>query len=163
VHDYFTSVTAEIQCHRPAEPGTGTGDEYPASFKSRKLRIVHEPNVLFGGAGEQGPVVRRMPDRQFHREDRTRTPENEIMDPTLLDILVCPSTHVPVVLLDSDRLAALNGKIAEGSVHDLGGNPVSDSIVEALITEDGRTIYRVEDEIPIMLIEAGIDTGSLDW
>lgn len=85
------------------------------------------------------------------------------MDPTLLDILVCPSTHVPVVLLDADRLAALNRKIADGSVHDIGGNPVSGSIVEALITEDGRTIYRVEDEIPIMLIEAGIDTGPLDW
>lgn len=85
------------------------------------------------------------------------------MDPTLLDILVCPSTHVPVVLLDADRLAALNQLIAEDAVSDIGGNPVSGTLAEALITEDGKTIYRVEDEIPIMLIEAGIDSGSLDW
>ena len=44
-----------------------------------------------------------------------------------------------------------------------GGNPVSGTLAEALITEDDKTIYRVEDEIPIMLIEAGIDSGSLDW
>ena len=85
------------------------------------------------------------------------------MDPMLLDILVCPATHVPVVLLDEQRLEALNEAVRAGKVTDTGGEAVGDPIAEALITEDGRTVYRIESDIPIMLIESGIDTGQLGW
>jgi uncharacterized protein YbaR (Trm112 family) len=85
------------------------------------------------------------------------------MDPMLLDILVCPSTHVPVVLLDDQRLAVLSKAAQAGKVSDAGGETVTGPIAEALITEDGKTVYRVEDDIPIMLIESGIDTGQLGW
>jgi uncharacterized protein YbaR (Trm112 family) len=85
------------------------------------------------------------------------------MDPMLLDILVCPATHVPVVLLDEQRREALNEAVRAGKVTDTGGEAVGDPIAEALITEDGRTVYRIENDIPIMLIESGIDTGQLGW
>ena len=85
------------------------------------------------------------------------------MDPMLLEILVCPATHVPVALLDVERLEVLNEAIRAGRVQEAGGETVDDPISEALITEDGKTVYRIEKDIPIMLIESGIDTGQLGW
>lgn len=85
------------------------------------------------------------------------------MDPMLLEILVCPATHVRVGMLDERRLHALNEAIRAGTVQDGSGDTIDQPVAAALITEDDRTIYRIEDDIPIMLIESGIDTGQFDW
>ena len=79
------------------------------------------------------------------------------VDKKLLEILCCPETKLPVVELDAVRLEQLNNAVTAGKVTNKGGEPVSEPVPEALITEDGRTIYEVRDGIPIMLIEKGID------
>ena len=78
------------------------------------------------------------------------------LDRKLLDILCCPATKVPVRELDAERLTKINEKIGSGSVKYQGGESVSETIGEGLITEDGRTIYEIRGGIPIMLVEKGI-------
>jgi uncharacterized protein YbaR (Trm112 family) len=79
------------------------------------------------------------------------------VDKKLLEILCCPETKSPVLELDAVRLEQLNNAVTAGKVTNKGGEPVTEAVPEALITEDGATIYEVRDGIPIMLIEKGID------
>ena len=79
----------------------------------------------------------------------------------MVKILCCPVTKQPVRLIDKSQLAKLNEKITQGSIKDKDGAAVRDSVEDALITEDGKTIYRIDDDIPVMLAVAGIDSSQL--
>ncbi|HEY0230430.1 MAG TPA: Trm112 family protein [Dokdonella sp.] len=83
------------------------------------------------------------------------------MDKRLLDILCCPTTKLPLRLLDESELAALNRAIADTQVADAAGTRIGARVAAGLITRDGRTIYRVEDDIPIMLADTAIATAQL--
>ena len=86
------------------------------------------------------------------------------VDPRLLEILVCPITKVSVRMLGKQKLAALNRAIAEGGVRHMDGAVVDRPLDEALVTSDGRTVYRVDDGIPVMLEDLAIATEQLvDW
>ena len=74
----------------------------------------------------------------------------------LLEILVCPVTQQPLETLTAEKLAALNARIAAGRIQNAGGAKVETPVTEALITTDGKTIYRIDDDIPNMLAEEGI-------
>jgi len=78
------------------------------------------------------------------------------IDRKLLDILCCPVTGVPLEVLDKDRLNKLNARIAAGEVRYISDEPVEQPLQEALITENGERIYRVDDGIPMMLEERAI-------
>ena len=82
------------------------------------------------------------------------------MDKRLLDILCCPVSKTPVALLAKPQLDALNDAIRAGGVLTVGGAVVSESIEAGLITTDSRLIYRIEDEIPVMLADDGIGTNQ---
>ena len=83
------------------------------------------------------------------------------MDRRLLDILCCPVTKSPVRLLSSGELEALNRAIAEGAVRTESGIALKSSAMAGLITRDGRTIYRIEDDIPVMLADEAIATAQI--
>jgi len=83
------------------------------------------------------------------------------IDRKLLDILCCPVTGVPLETLDKDRLRQLNARIAAGEIRYLNDEPVDQPLQEALITENGERIYRVDDGIPMMLEERAIWGRSL--
>ncbi len=83
------------------------------------------------------------------------------VDKHLLEILVCPVTKTPVKLLAKDKLAILNREVDHGAVAYIDGSPVEGPLEEALITEDGRTLYRVSDGIPVMLEEQGISAKQV--
>ncbi len=85
-----------------------------------------------------------------------------MIDKELLEILRCPETKSPLHVLPEDQLAKLNEQIAAGKVKTAGSRKVESKIEEALITEDGQRIYRIEDQIPIMLIEEAIPTAGLE-
>lgn len=86
------------------------------------------------------------------------------VDPKLLEILVCPITKVSVRMLGKQKLAALNRAIREGGVKHMDGAVVDVPLDEALVTTDGRTVYRVDDGIPIMLEDFAIPAEQLaDW
>lgn len=78
------------------------------------------------------------------------------MDQRLLDILCCPLTRQPLRLLKTDELAALSREIGAGRVATSAGRIVADAPGAALITTNGRTIYLIEDDIPVMLTDEAI-------
>ncbi|KAA3630848.1 MAG: Trm112 family protein [Proteobacteria bacterium] len=78
------------------------------------------------------------------------------VDAKLLEILRCPITKQTLSLLSPERLADLNERIERGEVRHLDGSPVEAPIQAALITANGKTIYKIEDDIPIMLEDLSI-------
>jgi uncharacterized protein YbaR (Trm112 family) len=79
----------------------------------------------------------------------------------LVDILCCPLTKVPVRLMTADEHAKLNAAIQSGSLVQVDGAKVTETMDEALITEDGARIYKVKESIPIMLKDQAIDAAQL--
>jgi len=83
------------------------------------------------------------------------------MDKRLLDILCDPVTKTPVRPLRRDELDALNRAIAGGAVDTVAGQKVALPLDAGLITTDRKVVYRIEDDIPVMLAEEGIGTLQL--
>lgn len=84
------------------------------------------------------------------------------MDRKLLDLLVCPASRQPLALLEAAGLEQLNRAIAAGQVKRNDDSPQSEPLREALITRDRRTVYRVDDGIPVLLVEEGIAFAQAD-
>ena len=75
----------------------------------------------------------------------------------LLEILVCPENRLPVKPAEAALLERINGAIAAGVLVNRGGERVTEKIEEGLVREDGKVLYPVREDIPVMLIEEGID------
>ena len=84
------------------------------------------------------------------------------LDKRLLDILCCPATKQPVALLSTAQLAALNRAIAGGDVRSADGSALAQPLSAGLLTRDGRTVYRIDDGIPVMMVDQGLATGQID-
>ena len=84
-----------------------------------------------------------------------------MVDPELLEILVCPETHQPVRPAEGELLNRLNQAIRSGGVTNRGGNEVADLIEEGLVREDDKILYPVREDIPIMLIDEAIELHKL--
>ena len=84
-----------------------------------------------------------------------------MVDPELLEILVCPETHQPVRPAEDELLSRLNEAIRSGGVTNRGGNAVGDPVEEGLIREDNKVLYPVREDIPIMLIDEAIELDKL--
>jgi uncharacterized protein YbaR (Trm112 family) len=84
------------------------------------------------------------------------------IDKEFLDILCCPDTKTDLKILDEEHIGEINSQISLGTVKFKDGKVVDKPLQEALITVDDKMIYRVDDEIPIMLIEKGIPTAQLE-
>ena len=78
------------------------------------------------------------------------------VDRKLLEILCCPVTKIPVEPLTRERLEKLNHAVKQGKVCYVDGRRVEKPLEEALITQNGKTVYRVQSGIPVMLQEEGI-------
>ena len=74
----------------------------------------------------------------------------------MLEILACPETKQPLTLASAEVLAKVNAEIEAGSLRTRGGEPVAKAVDEALLREDGKVLYIVDDGIPVMLVEESI-------
>ena len=83
------------------------------------------------------------------------------IDGQLLEILCCPISKTPLTRLPAGRLDKLNRAIAAGDVQYVDGSAVEQELREALITEDSKVVYAVNDGIPVLLGERGIGTTQL--
>ena len=82
------------------------------------------------------------------------------VDGKLLEILCCPVSKTPMVILNQDKLDTLNSAIEAGDVLYIDGKKVTAPLQEGLMTEDSKVIYAVQDNIPILLEEQGIGTSQ---
>ena len=83
------------------------------------------------------------------------------VDKRLLEILCCPVTKTPLRLLTEGELAALNQAVATSQVLNGAGARVATGFTAALITRDEKSIYRVEDDIPVMLADEAIAVAQV--
>ena len=83
------------------------------------------------------------------------------IDGKLLEILCCPVSKTPLTRLTASRLKKLNDAIADGAVQYVTGEAVTDTLREALVTEDEKVIYAVIDGIAVLLEDKGIGTTQL--
>jgi uncharacterized protein YbaR (Trm112 family) len=83
------------------------------------------------------------------------------MERKLLDLLVCPATRQPLAMLEARGLQAVNAAIEAGGVVRGDGEPQAAPLREALVTRDRKTLYRVDDGIPVLLAEEAIATAQV--
>lgn len=84
------------------------------------------------------------------------------MDKRLLTILRCPVTRKGLDIVNKDTLLRLNAAIEAGKLVNNDGAPVTTALGEALITDDGKRIYPIDDGIPVLLEDESINMEQLD-
>ncbi len=83
-----------------------------------------------------------------------------MIDADLLKILCCPETHQDVRLAEPAVIAQLNEQIAAGALKNRGGQPVQEKLDAGLIRADGKVLYPIRNNIPIMLVDEGLPVGG---
>jgi uncharacterized protein len=83
-----------------------------------------------------------------------------MIDADLLKILCCPETHQEVQLAESGVIDRLNGQIASGSLKNRGGHLVQEKIEGGLIRADGKYLYPIRHNLPVMLVDEGIPVAE---
>lgn len=84
------------------------------------------------------------------------------VDSKLLEILRCPVTKQPLSIIAAEKLTQINKQVSAGQVRYADGSNVEKELEEALITENGRFVYRVDDDIPIMLQDLSIPMSEIE-
>ncbi len=84
------------------------------------------------------------------------------MDKRLLSILCCPVTHKGLHLATADLLLRINEAISAGNLQNNDGQAVSGSLTEALVTDDGKILYPINDGIPVLLEGESVTLEQLD-
>ena len=79
-----------------------------------------------------------------------------MIDPELLKILCCPETHQELRLAAPVVIGKLNGQINAGAVTNRAGQPVKEKIDGGLIRADGKFLFPIRRNIPVMLVDEGI-------
>jgi uncharacterized protein len=79
-----------------------------------------------------------------------------MIDAELLKTLCCPKTHQELRLAEPAVVDKLNQQIAAGALKNRAGQPVPERIDGGLIRADGRILYPIRRNIPVMLVDEGI-------
>jgi uncharacterized protein YbaR (Trm112 family) len=79
------------------------------------------------------------------------------MQPDLpLDLLVCPQIHAPLQMAAPVLIERLNQSIAHGELKNATGQAITRPLDGGLLRADGRLLYPIVDEIPILLPDEAI-------
>ena len=84
-----------------------------------------------------------------------------MIDPRLLEILCCPETKEDVSMADPALIDRINQGIAQGMVKNRRGLAVTERIDGGLVRKDGKYLYPIRQDIPIMLIDEALPLESL--
>ena len=84
-----------------------------------------------------------------------------MINPELIAILVCPETKQPLSVATAEILDRVNKAVEEGSLRNQGDDGVKNRIEEGLVREDGKVMYPVRDDIPVMLLDEAIRLDTL--
>ena len=84
-----------------------------------------------------------------------------MIDEALLEILACPETKEEVRLVSSSVVEAVNRKITDGLIINRGGVKVAEIIDGGLVRADGKFLYPIREEIPIMLNDEAIPMSDV--
>ena len=83
------------------------------------------------------------------------------MDKRLLTILRCPITHRGLGIAPGKLLADVNAAIAAGGLVNNDGEVLGTPLAAALVTDDGKVLYPVDDGIPVLLESEAVHLEQL--
>jgi len=83
------------------------------------------------------------------------------MDTELLKILCCPETHQALTAAEAPLLERLNQQIAAGGLRNRAGELVREKMDGGLVRADGKFLYPIRHNIPIMLIDEAIPLAAI--
>ncbi|MGO9204490.1 MAG: Trm112 family protein [Limisphaerales bacterium] len=78
------------------------------------------------------------------------------MEAQLLKILRCPETRQELRLAEPSLIGRLNRQIAAGALRNRAGQPLKEQLQGGLVRADGKFLYPIRREIPVMLIEEAL-------
>ncbi len=78
----------------------------------------------------------------------------------LLEILCCPETHQEVKPADAELVKKLNARITSTGLKNRAGQLVKEPLDEGLMRADGRFLYPIRNNLPVMLIDEAIPLTS---
>jgi uncharacterized protein YbaR (Trm112 family) len=79
-----------------------------------------------------------------------------MIDAELLTILRCPDTRQELRVAEPALIERLNQKIQSGGLSNRGGQPVKEKIDGGLVRADGKFLYPLRGNIPVMLVDEAI-------
>ena len=79
-------------------------------------------------------------------------------------LLVCPLTKQRLLPVGGRRLELLTAALEKGDLRYVDGSPLTSDAgrIAFLITDNGRHLYTVVDDVPVMLESRQVDIQSLD-
>lgn len=80
----------------------------------------------------------------------------------LLDLLQCPETKKPLRLADESLVARINEAIAAGGVKNRVGETLETPLSGGLVSEGGKLLYPIVDDLPILLVDEAIPLEQLE-
>ena len=83
------------------------------------------------------------------------------MDKKLLSILCCPVTHKGLSLAGADQLATINAAISDGTLNNRDGDALETNLKEAMMSDDGKTMYPIDEGIPVLIEGEGVALDQL--
>ena len=85
-----------------------------------------------------------------------------MVDAQLLEILCCPETRQDLTLAASGMIEDLNRRVEAGSLRNRAGEVVKEKMDAGLLRADGKFLYPIREDIPIMLIPEAISLEGLN-
>ncbi len=79
-----------------------------------------------------------------------------IIDNKLLEIICCPETKQGLKIADDKIISELNSLVEKNELKNRIKQPVEKKLDGGLIREDGKYLYPIIEEIPILLIDESI-------
>ncbi len=79
----------------------------------------------------------------------------------LVNILACPVNHKALTLATSEIINKINSKITEKKCYTVTKIQVKSLLKAALYEPSSGLVYRIENDIPILLPEEAIDSQNL--
>ena len=79
-----------------------------------------------------------------------------MVNPELLKILCCPETHQSLRDNTAELVEELNRQIVAGTLKNRAGKVVTAKLSGGLIRSDGKYLYPIREQIPIMLVDEAI-------
>lgn len=78
------------------------------------------------------------------------------MNAELLSILRCPETRQMLVLAETAVVERLNAQVAAGTLRNAAGQPVTAKLDGGLLCADGKALYPVRNNVPVLLVDEAI-------
>jgi uncharacterized protein YbaR (Trm112 family) len=78
------------------------------------------------------------------------------MNAELLAILRCPETRQMLSVADAAVVARLNAQVAGGQLRNRAGQAVTAKLDGGLVRADGKALYPVRNNVPVLLVDEAI-------